>query len=75
MRRTLLPFVFLALTLSACGSSGRVIPKAAGDSPLSQSYARLRALGLRVQVQFVGTRRLNVSSLQVTPLTLTVTAS
>jgi hypothetical protein len=41
-----------------------VIPKAAGDSPLVQSYARLRALGLRVQVRFAGMRTLNVTSLQ-----------
>jgi len=64
MKRALLPVAILMLTLAACGSSGRVIPKAAGDSPLAPTHASLRALGLRVDVQFIGMRTLNVSSLQ-----------
>jgi hypothetical protein len=64
MTRALLLLVALPIGLGACGSSGHVIPKAAGDSPLVQSYARLRALGLRVDIRFAGRRTLNVSSLQ-----------
>lgn len=64
MRRTLLLLGVLALMLTACGSSGPVVPKAAADSPLEQSYSLLRSLGLRVEVQFLDTSTLNVSSLQ-----------
>jgi hypothetical protein len=50
--------------LSACGSSGRVIPRAAANVPLAESFARLHALGLRVEVRFGRSNRLNVSSLR-----------
>ena len=63
MRRTLLLLAVLTLTLTACGSSGPTIPKTAADSTLDQSYSILRSLGLRVEVHFLDTRTLNVSSL------------
>jgi hypothetical protein len=62
MERSLLLLAFLALLLAACGSGGIVIPRA--TQPLAQSYSELRARGLRVEVQFLDTGTLNVSSLQ-----------
>jgi hypothetical protein len=64
MKLLVLPLAILVLALSACGSSGPTIPKAAADSPLEQSYSLLRSLGLRVEVQFLDTSTLNVSSEQ-----------
>lgn len=56
--------VIVTVALSACGSSGPTIPKAAAGSTLGRSYSLLRSLGLRVEVHFLDTRTLRVSSLQ-----------
>lgn len=69
MRRRLLivsAIVLLALggygVYSAIGSSGPVVPNVVADGDLARSYSVLRGLHLRVQVVFIDSPTLNVSS-------------
>lgn len=64
MTRNLLLISFLVLALTACGSSGHVIPRSAADSPLETSFAQLRELDLKVRLRFSGGSTFFISSLE-----------